>query len=113
MASKVIDVLDGLSNGTRGELVAVIKNSKGQVDKLIIKFDEEYQGFQKRQKSFMLLKKYPGCTPIEKYLCSYSLAKKQQLPPILHKCTNFLLSSVFRPQLTNFRGPQFISQISS
>ena len=71
-----IDVLDGLSNGTRGELIAVERDAKGKVEKLIIKFDEEYQGAQKRKKELRLSTKYPGCTPIGKYLCSYSLAKK-------------------------------------
>ena len=99
-----IDVLDGLSNGTRGELVAVIKNSKGQVDKLIIKFDEEYQGFQKRQKSFMLLKKYPGCTPIEKYLCSYSLAKKTTVASNTAQVYQFPVVVCFSATTHKFQG---------
>ena len=72
-----LDVLDGLSNGARGELQFVEKDASGKVVLFLIKFDEEYQGLCKRNKNHRLSKKYPGCTQIEKYLCSYTLAKKQ------------------------------------
>ena len=71
-----LDVLDGLSNGSRGTLEAIEKDEKGYVVRLFIKFDELYQGEQKRSKNPALVKQYPGCTPIERYLCQYSLAKK-------------------------------------
>ena len=71
-----IDVLDGLSNRTRGILIAIEKNAKNQIQHMIIKFDEDYQGENKRRKNPGLSRKYPGCTPIERYLCSYSLTKK-------------------------------------
>jgi len=71
-----LDVLDGLSNGTRGILVSVEKDSKGNVSRLFIKFDEYYQGLQKRTKNPCVCRKFPGCTPIERYLCHYTLAKK-------------------------------------
>ena len=46
-----IDVLDGLSNGTRGELVAVEKDVSVKVNILLIKFDEQYKCAQKRLKN--------------------------------------------------------------
>ena len=99
-----LDVLDGLSNGTRGELIAIEKDSKENVIRLMIKFDESFQGLQKRGANSRLSSKYPGCTPIEKYLCTYTLGKRQLLLKILLKFINFQYLFVLLLQHTNFKG---------
>ena len=45
-----IDVLDGMSNGSRGTLIGVERNKKNEISILIIKFDEQYQGANRRLK---------------------------------------------------------------
>ena len=39
-----IDVQDSLTNGARGEVVAIVENKSGYVEKLIVLFDEKCQG---------------------------------------------------------------------
>ena len=39
-----IDTLDCLTNGTRGEIVNVVMNVAGQVEKIMVKFDEALKG---------------------------------------------------------------------
>lgn len=39
----IIDVLDGLANGSTGELVDVIEDSKGNIKILMIRFHKESQ----------------------------------------------------------------------
>ena len=99
-----IDVLDGLSNGARGELIAVERDAKGKVEKLIIKFDEEYQGAQKRNKELRLSSKYPGCTPIGKYLCTYSLAKKATVASNTAQVYQFPIVVCFAATTHKFQG---------
>ena len=43
-----IDVEDCLTNGARGEIVAIEENTSGFVEKIIIRFDDECQGEEKR-----------------------------------------------------------------
>ena len=38
-----IDVQDSLTNGTRGEIVAIEENKCGYVEKLIALFDDKFQ----------------------------------------------------------------------
>ena len=39
-----IDTLDGLTNGARGIVKYMSRNAAGQVEKIMVKFDENYQG---------------------------------------------------------------------
>ena len=39
-----IDVMDCLTNGARGEIVAFVRSKAGIIEKVIIKFDDECQG---------------------------------------------------------------------
>ena len=99
-----IDVLDGLSNGSRGELIAVEKDAKGNVDRLIIKFDEEYQGAQKRSRNLRISKQYPGCTSIEKFLFSYSIAKKTAVASNTAQLYQFPVVVCFAATTHKFQG---------
>ena len=99
-----IDVLDGLSNGTRGELIAVENDSMKKITLLLIKFDEQYQGAQKRINNPGLSAKYPGCTPIKKYLCSYSLAKKTTIASNTAQVYQFPIVVCFAATTHKFQG---------
>ena len=99
-----LDVLDGLSNGARGELIDIEKDSSGKVVRMLIKFDEEYQGLCKRNKNPGLSKKYPGCTPIEKYLCSYTLAKKTTVASSTAQVYQFPIVVCFAATTHKFQG---------
>ena len=99
-----IYVLDGLSNGTRGELINVEKDSGGKVNRLIIKFDEEYQGVEKRNDFPGVSRKYPGCTPIQKYLCPYSLAKKTTIASNTAQVYQFPIVVCFAATTHKFQG---------
>ena len=98
------DVLDGLSNGTRGELIAVEKDSCGKLNSFLINFDEEYQGAQRRMNNPRLSGKYPGCTPIKKYLCSYSLAKKTTIASNTAQVYQFPIVVCFTATAHKFQG---------
>ena len=99
-----LEVIDGLANGTRGELIAVQTDKNGQVIRLIIKFDEEFQGANRRRAYPSISKKYPGCTPIDKYLCSYSLAKKATVASNTAQVYQFPIVVCFAATTHKFQG---------
>ena len=73
-----VDTCDGLTNGARGDLLGIIKDSKGNISKMIIKFERESMGREKRRKYPELNQKYPGGTPIEKVNFSFSISKSKK-----------------------------------
>ena len=99
-----IDVSDGLTNGTRGKLVAVEKDGKGKMKKLIIKFEEEWQGAMKRKESLALQKIHPGCTYIEKYLYQYTLAKRSTMASNAASVFQFPVTVCFAATAHKFQG---------
>ena len=68
-----IDTSDGLTNGARGELIGVQVDEKGAVRKLIIKFEKESIGQERRSKFPDIQKRYKGGTIIEKVKFSFSI----------------------------------------
>ena len=62
---------DGLTNGSRGQLLDVELTKEGVVKRLIIKFYNEKHGRQRRQKNPCI--KYPDGTYIEPVLFQYQL----------------------------------------
>ena len=71
-----IDTADCLTNGQLGRLVDVIKTTKGEVDKLIIKLHNKTAGKQNRQKHPGIAARYPDCVIIERVSNQYALRKK-------------------------------------
>ena len=71
-----IDVIDCLANGARGEIVDFVRDKSGNVQKIMIKFDEVCQGEQKRINDKIYLAKYPECTAIERVMYQYTISKK-------------------------------------
>jgi ATP-dependent exoDNAse (exonuclease V) alpha subunit len=72
-----VDTSDGLTNGARGELIGIIQDAKGNISKLVVKFEMDSIGIEKRQKNPGLLNNYPGGTPIEKVNFSFSISKSK------------------------------------
>ena len=71
-----IDTVDCLTNGQLGELIDVIKTTKGEIDKLIVKLYNKTAGKLNRQSHPILAAKYPDCVVIERVLNQYTLRKK-------------------------------------
>ena len=71
-----IDTADCLTNGQLGELVDIIKTTKGEVDKLIIKLKNKNAGKFNKSKYPGLTSKYPDCVVIERVSNQYTLRKK-------------------------------------
>ena len=72
-----VDTSDGLTNGARGDLIGIIKDEKGNITKLIINFEVEAHGQEKRRNSKDILHKFPGGTLIEKVNFSFSISRSK------------------------------------
>ena len=68
-----IDTSNGLTNGQLGKLIDIIKTEDGSAAKLIIEFQKENVGKQKRKKHPKFSEQYPIGTVIEKV--SFTLKK--------------------------------------
>ena len=99
-----IDTLDCLTNGTRGEVVDVVRNPAGYVEKIMVKFDEQHQGRQKRETQSNLTLTFPGCTSVERIMFQYSIAKKSKNVANTAKVIQFPLSLCFAATAHRFQG---------
>ena len=70
-----IDTADSLTNGQLGELVDIIKTTKGEVDKLVIKLKNKNAGKFNKSKYPGLTAKYPDCVIIDRVSNQYTLRK--------------------------------------
>ena len=73
-----VDTSDGLTNGARGELVGIVKDKKGNISKLVVKFEKESIGRERRRINPEICKKYPGGTHIEKVNFPFSISKSKK-----------------------------------
>ena len=71
-----IDTPDRLTNGQLGVLVDVIRTTKGEVDKLIVKLNSKNSGIQNRARFPGLAARYPECVFIERVTNQYSIRKR-------------------------------------
>ena len=99
-----IDVLDCLTNGSRGHIVAFDITNTGFIEKVIVKFDDVHQGKRKQASDRALQKKYPGCTAIEKILYQYSLGRKKSSVSNSAKVIQFPLRLCFATTSHKFQG---------
>ena len=67
-----IDISDCLCNGSTGTLIAIIKDSQRQVKYLMVQFDNKDSGQEMRRGHPELSKAFPGCTPLNKQIISYT-----------------------------------------
>ena len=99
MLIKNINTRDGLTNGQTGILEHVVKDCKGDVKYLMVRFNKEAAGRMSRLENPQLDKQFPGLTKIEKTQETYKLresgdcsANLIQFPIVLsyamtaHKC---------------------------
>ena len=79
MLTHNIDTCDSLTNGTFGEVIGLEFDSFGVMNKVIVQFDDEKSGKEKRMNNVALQRKYSGslATPIERLEFHYSLSKKK------------------------------------
>ena len=72
-----LDVYDGLTNGSQGTVIDFVRDKKGEIKHILVKFDEIDSGKQRR-KRFEYSNTYPGLnvTPIEVKETNFSLSKK-------------------------------------
>ena len=73
-----VDTSDGLTNGARGQLVGIEEDKKGEISKLLIKFELISQGKEMRRKHPGIELRFPGCTPISKINFSFSISKSKK-----------------------------------
>ena len=99
-----IDVNDCLTNGTRGEIVAIEENKTGFVEKIVIHFDEDCQGEEKRKHDKVVQQKYPGCTSIERVMFQYSLGRKNSRTSNTAKIVQFPMKLCFATTAHKFQG---------
>ena len=69
-----IDMADKLTNGQLGQLMGVVKTTTGQIDKLMIKFNNGKVGETNKLKHRSL--KFPECVAIERITLQYPLRKR-------------------------------------
>jgi len=69
-----VKTTDSLTNGQTGIVMAIVKNAKEEVDYVVVKFNQERAGKQKRSDNKQLEGKYPGGTKVERYNLTYTLS---------------------------------------
>ena len=70
-----VDVSDLLCNGALGILIGIEESKNGNVDKVIVKFDNPKAGKERRKNYPIFAKKYPGGTVIMRMEREYALSK--------------------------------------
>ena len=73
-----VDTSDGLTNGARGELTGIIKDKNENISKLLVRFERESVGREKRKENQEISRKYPDSTPIEKVNFPFSISKSKK-----------------------------------
>merc|ERR1711911_366769 len=71
-----VSTMDGLTNGQLGVLKDVLKNSNGDIEKLIVKFNKTNVGAVSRGQNPGMARRYPDCVAVGRINLEYSLRKK-------------------------------------
>ena len=73
-----IDTCDSLTNGTFGEIRGIELDQNNEVSRIIVQFDNDVSGRERRKNCSELQQKYKplAVTPIDKIEFQYSLSKK-------------------------------------
>ena len=85
MLIKNVRTSDGLTNGQLGVLAGVMKDTKGGVHKLMVKFDKPDVGKTTRNERPQLEIKFPGATAIERAKEVFSLARSSSAKATLYQ----------------------------
>ena len=74
-----VDVCDSLANGSKGEIIdfVIVKGNPDKIQSIIVEFQDEKAGAERRKDNKMLQKKYPNRCPtiINKITFEYCLSK--------------------------------------
>ena len=75
-----IDMIDGLFNGANGKIVGIEFNKRGDMECIIVRFDDENCGKHLRSKHTTLTKKYKESrgTPIYRFQLEYQLQTRRR-----------------------------------
>lgn len=100
-----IDVSDGLNNGTKGEILDVVKDEEGSVTQVIIKFDNMESGAKLRKNPTSTIQiEYPLGTPISKLHLYYSFSRKQAVEGQKALCVQFPLRFGYEMTIHTIQG---------
>ena len=81
-----------------------MENVSGQIENIMVKFDEAHQGEQKRAAESKLSSLFPGCTPIQRVMFQYSLARRSKNVGNTAKVIQFPLCLCFAATAHKFQG---------
>ena len=99
-----VNTADGLTNGSRGTLIGVMKNDAGELTKLIVKFEHPDHGQLQRNSTPEISSKYPGGTAIEKVCFAFSLSKSKRGKIATAKVTQFPVKLAFAATAHKIQG---------
>ena len=106
-----IDVTDGLANGARGEIIGFHRQKGGHLDKVMVKFDENWQEEERRKLNHKLLAIHPGCTPIERVMFQYSIGRKATKGSNTARVVQFPLKLCFATTAHKFQGQTVVKPL--
>ena len=99
-----VNTADGLTNGSRGELIGVIKNEQGQVTKLVVKFENPAHGQMYRDSNPDVSAKFPGGIIIDKVSFPFSLSNSKKSSVTGAKAIQFPLKLAFAATAHKIQG---------
>ena len=73
-----VDTSDGLTNGARGEITGIIKDKNENISRVLVLFERESVGREKRKRDQDISRKFPKSTAIEKVNFSFSISKSKK-----------------------------------
>ena len=99
-----VNTADGLTNGSRGELIGVLKDKEDEVIKLIVKLENPSHGQSNRELNPEITKRYPGGTMIEKVNFGFTLSKSKKANIASAKVIQFPLKLAFAVTAHKIQG---------
>ena len=99
-----VNTADGLTNGSRGELIGVVKNSSEEITKLVIKFENPAHGQMQRELDSDVRLRFPGGTAIEKVSFGFSLSKSKKNNITTAKVVQFPIRLAFATTAHKIQG---------
>ena len=106
-----IDTVDMLTNGQRGELVAVLDSNDGKPDKLVIKLVDKKAGKENQSKHSKLLKKYESCIIVERVTIQYNIRKKGGSIGSTAKVTQFPIRVAYATTSHKIQGQSLLNPL--
>ena len=99
-----VNTADGLTNGSRGELIGVLKDTQNQVSRLIVKFENSTHGHMSRELNEDISKMYPGGTSVEKVNFGFTMSKSKNANTASAKVIQFPVKLAFAVTAHKIQG---------